>query len=460
MGTNRRPFQVAFRALLVAFVLSLAVILSNPQAVRLAILAKSQPPTPVLSDGAAVLAINIGRSPAEDGRHTRVAGQADNAPAAVEPTPDRKPTLVAQAPASSGPADDAQLPTPPEHPETVAPTDFDSATKDSAAKIARSARSARRISSVADGFSPRSTDTGTAAHGRTMPILSPAKLQGLEQRGEYFELPPPPGWEDNPVSLSESVAVGPSMTDDWAEPASPGAASIDWKQQDANDARAAQERLEAEIADLRQEIGHLTESQQIGSRLDQLQRGQQELLHLHQELPVDRMIQLLDLLMAELQSVRDTIPQPSSEIPLIGPSLEGEVSQAERGRISLRITDAELQDVLRMFSVLSGKSVILESEADRQKDHTQTPGADTSLERMSDTTPATSLFATSKPLMAPDFRETPASAAESSLPIPGNFRPMPLVPAQPPQHQMEQQRVRQTAWSSRCVACHSQRAAH
>ncbi len=454
MGTNRRPFQIASRVLLVAFILSLAVVLSNPQAVRLAILAKSQPETPVRSEGVAILAANAQQSPTAEGPRAEVADQADDEPAAREPTLSRQPTLVAQAPVPPEPANAVQLPDPPEHPEANASPDFGNSPR-----TADGALNAQRISSAADGFSPSSTDAGTPVLGQTMPIVSPATLQGPDQRGEYYELPPPPGWEDNPVSLSESVALGPSVTDDWSEPASPSAAAVDWRQQDAIDARAAQERLEAEIADLRREIGHLTESQQIGSQLDRLQRGQQELLHLHQELPVDRMIQLLDLLTAELRSAREAIPQPSRPLPMGGPHLEGEALQGAGGRVSLRITDAELEDVLRMFSMLSGKSVVMESEADRRAEDKRTPGA--SFEKMSapttsDVSPAT----TSPPLTAPNFQETPA--AEFSLPVPGKARPLPLSSAQSAQHQIERkmapQRVRQTAWSSHCVACHSRRA--
>jgi len=286
---TNRPLHVAFWALLMALGLSLVIGISDPQAVRVTILAK-----------------------AEQSRSTRseetifVAGsETMKIPTTDTPTPNSRPT---------------------ESTPTLAIKDADWPIFDDTSHRSEYVdNSADRIPRPYDDIPERYGDSfvvppfvdtqpvsssleprTTAEHqpfrrktGATMIVVSPNQLRGRSSRSDEVELlPPPPEMENDTDRLHfGTITVEPAPS---------------WEQTPASAHGLGRQWLEAELFRLRQEVDRLTEAQRISEQLDQLHEQQQQLLAMHQNLPVDRMLEVIDLLRQQLTTARETIPPPQS----------------------------------------------------------------------------------------------------------------------------------------------------
>ncbi|MGD9855381.1 MAG: hypothetical protein AB7U20_10585 [Planctomycetaceae bacterium] len=316
---------------------------------------------------------------------------------------------------------------------------------------------ARRIS-TADDQSTVAAHSGHDRQGPNMPVVSPATLLPGDKRREFFELPPPPppspqsqtappspsaGAVEGPV-LSDELAFAPAVTEPPYTPSPPNPSSTpspsDRLQASLDRADRAKERLlksqlEAEIIGLRREIERLAESQRIASQLDRMELAHEELLRLHQELPIDQMMQLLHVLLAELQSVREATARSNSGASFpSGADLEGEASPADRGRISLRISEAQLEDVIRMLSTLSGTPIFVDPEPKRVDRSDEGPQlVPQEADEPPDVTSSTPQFLLPLPAAAP----TASALSKSSKPLTSS-----------------RESIRQVAATSRCAQCH------
>ncbi len=184
-----------------------------------------------------------------------------------------------------------------------------------------------------------------------MLVVSPDDLQGEASRSSDVEFLPPP-----PEAAHE--------VESWDKPDLADDSSLPPQTEPSPEANLSRRWLEMEILSLRQEVQRLAEAQQIAEQLDRLQQQQQQLLSMHQNLPDDRLLEVINLLHQQLTSVRATFPppprdpqSPAAHLVEETSQLIGEVSSSGNGRLSLKITEADLDDILNLLERMTGTPV-------------------------------------------------------------------------------------------------------
>ncbi|MCA9025959.1 MAG: hypothetical protein KDA86_12195 [Planctomycetaceae bacterium] len=324
MISRNRPFQIAGMALMMAFGLSLLAAITDPRAIRGAILAKAEQTVPPM-ESRAVLVAEASKAVIEEPELTPML-----APEVVRPS-------LAATNAQSSVVVDAmpEVPRPYDH----APEGFQPSTNGT------SIIDSQPVSSFipdqqSDSHSDRRPTMGS------MLVVSPEQLRGRSARSKEVEfLPPPPDMEHESESLAREVC---SHTASLPRPASQPV-----------DPDLSRRWMEAEILRLREEVHRLAESQQIAERLDIILTQQQKLLTLQQGLPTDRLIEVIDLLHQQLTTARASFPprpeDARQELSRRSQTLT-ESASPQDGQGSLSITEAELQELLDLLERIADKS--------------------------------------------------------------------------------------------------------
>ncbi|MBX3440496.1 MAG: hypothetical protein KF861_23605, partial [Planctomycetaceae bacterium] len=389
MGAKRHPFQVAFRVLLTAFVLTVLVMATSFRPGRVMDGPASVPPTVQLTTDV-------------DAARTARVDKTIESHVTTQQTLER--TAEQSLTEHWSPAEPESEPTPavaffdePQNKtaaasETVAtfpdfdfePTTTQATTTQTTVTSVMEVDSQSAATSVdrrASTFHFEASDSP-----RQTAQFSRATLQEETHQKEFVELPPPPNWDRERTLASNSPVASPvdkfpvTPEPPVAPPVETSPAALARDASSQGDQRGldisgllAQARVESEIVRLRREIERLSETKRISHQLERVESAQEELLRMHQQLPVDQVVELLHVVLAELQSVREMIPPPTPSAPPVpaaaqpepastGPRLEAAVSPDDRGRISINIVEARLDDVLLMLSTLSGSRVAVVSD--------------------------------------------------------------------------------------------------
>ncbi len=322
MISRNRPFQIAFWALMMAFGLSVIVAISDPHSVRRTILASANQTDRSFAADSVLVADVTEPAPTL---------AAEVAPQEIAETVTPQPRYVEPMPAVPQPYDEG-------------PADFQAFSE-----------GPRIVESHPVSSTNPQRETEVASDQRqpagTMLVVSPEQLHGGSTRSKEVEfLPPPPDMKDE---IEIHQWDGHAQT-----------ASLPLQTEPSVEADVSRRWLEAEILSLRQEVDRLTESQQIAERLDRLQQQQLQLISQHESLPVDRLLEVIDLLHQQLTSVREAFPPPPRDPQQrnLPESAEGSLTISESessgsGRLSLQITEAELDDILNLLERISGTPV-------------------------------------------------------------------------------------------------------
>ncbi|MCA9077221.1 MAG: hypothetical protein KDA93_19500 [Planctomycetaceae bacterium] len=323
MLTKNRPLHVACWALMMAFGLTLIAAITEPAHVRRAILAKAHRATPHAATDSAMIADAAGAQ-----RNTTPSLTENISTATSFPEIDVREESLAIAEAK---------------PTATRPNPAPAATTRPRPMMSES----RMVSSTRGGN--RDGDPRTSRPSRTMIVVSPEQLRAEPNHNKQVELlPPPPELALNDEDLWD---LEPDSHDDPS--LSPGLTDLD----------ASRHPLEAEVKSLRRDVERLSEVRQLVDTLDHLQHQYQQLIDRQQDLPADRLHEIVDLLHRQLMTSGKSFPPPprdpgsSTVASTDDAQLIGEVSPAGDGRLTLKIANARLDDIINLLERLSGERI-------------------------------------------------------------------------------------------------------
>ena len=324
MLTRKRPLQVACWALLLGFGLTSLAVITNPAKVRRNILAKAQRPPATLVEVPTLIAETeeLHFDPSHT-VHTRASTNDGNK---FEPATEFRQETMGVAAAS---------------PKSVV----------------SQATSSSPSSTPQDSWTVSSTrgeqrplNQGTSDSSRTMIVVSPEQLRTEQARSREVELlPPPPELAMNDEEFWEL---------DAAEPGFPLTST------NVHTQNTKRHSFSDERDYWSQDSENSPEMKLLVEQLDRLLQQQQRLLDKHQDLPIDRLHQIIDQLHRQLVTADKTFP-PLPRDPESSPArsieqsaqLTGEVSPSGNGRLSMSITNAELDDIIALLERLSGTRI-------------------------------------------------------------------------------------------------------
>lgn len=324
MLTKNRPLQVACWALMMAFGLTLIAATTDPAGVRRTILAKAERTTSHVADESTLIVDVEGPHP----DHVQSSTPANTTFASAQKPNSRDETVNIDStrPARRGPS-------------------------------AMPSMTSRSVPSTGESWTVSSSrgervifDRSSPEPSRTDFVVSPEQLRTDRIRTKQVELLPPPP----ELALRDEDPWQPVATEPTLPPHPSTALDID----------TGHRALDVELGHQVAEEECMSETKRLVAHLERLLNQQQQLIERQQHLPIERMHEVVDQLHRQLATIDKSFPPtPRDPKPSAGTSIDesaqliGEISPSGTGRLTLKVANAKLDDIIELLERLSGTQI-------------------------------------------------------------------------------------------------------